>query len=94
MSRQRRYESAGEVLGTVRVEEATIFNTYLQGVESFAFYGCGVLAATHIGGLRALELHGLRYDRIHTLAGVSAGSVVVAMLAIGYDADGHPLPAR
>ena len=49
-------------------------------------YGCGILAAAHVGGLRALERHGLRYDRITTLAGVSAGSVVVAMLALGCDA--------
>ena len=43
-------------------------------------------AAAHVGGLRALERHGLRYDSITTLAGVSAGSVVVAMLALGCDA--------
>ena len=33
--------------------------------------------------LKALERHGLEYSKIETLAGVSAGSVVVAMLAVG-----------
>jgi NTE family protein len=49
--------------------------------------GCGVLAATHVGALRALERHGLNYGRVQTYAGVSAGAVVSAMLAVGCCAD-------
>ena len=53
----------------------------MAAATGLAVYGCGILAAAHVGGLRALERHGLRYDKLTTLAGVSAGSVVVAMLA-------------
>lgn len=41
----------------------------------------------YIVGLRALEQHGLEYSQLRNLAGVSAGSVVVAMISIGYRAD-------
>ena len=67
-------------------EEARAFNAHVASATGLAVYGCGILAAAHVGGLRALERHGLRYDRITTLAGVSAGSVVVAMLSLGCDA--------
>ena len=39
------------------------------------------------GWLPALEKHGLRYENLKTLAGVSAGSVVVACAAVGYRAE-------
>jgi len=64
------------------------FNEYVGNATGLAVYGCGIIAAAHVGGIRALEKHGLRYNKIKTLAGVSSGSVVVAMLAVGYDADG------
>ena len=49
-------------------------------------YGCGVLEAVHVGALRALEAHGLQYAKLTSLAGVSAGAVVVACVAVGYEA--------
>ena len=82
----RREETAREVLASVQPEQARAFNAHIASATGLAVYGCGILAAAHVGGLRALERHGLRYDRITTLAGVSAGSVVVAMLSLGCDA--------
>ena len=82
----RREEAAREVLASVQPEQARAFNAHVSSATGLAVYGCGILAAAHVGGLRALERHGLRYERITTLAGVSAGSVVVAMLALGCDA--------
>lgn len=79
---------AEEVLASVRPAVSTKFNSHISEVNALAVYGCGILAAAHVGGLRALELHGLEYSKLKTLAGVSAGSVVVAMLAVGYDAEG------
>ena len=37
--------------------------------------------------LQALERHGLRYEQLETLAGVSAGSIIAAMLSVGCTAD-------
>jgi predicted acylesterase/phospholipase RssA len=63
--------------------QPSAFNRRISSTTSLAVYGCGVVAATHVGALRALERHGLRYESITTLAGVSAGAIVVAMLAVG-----------
>ena len=63
-------------------QHAATFNAHAAGATGLAVYGCGILAAAHVGGLKALERHGLDYSKIETLAGVSAGSVVVAMLAV------------
>ena len=82
----RRVAAAREMLAGVEPAQAPAFNAHVSSATGLAVYGCGILAAAHVGGLRALERHGLRYDSITTLAGVSAGSVVVAMLALGCDA--------
>jgi membrane protein implicated in regulation of membrane protease activity len=42
----------------------------------------GILAAAHVGGLFALERYGLQYDKLQTMAGVSAGAVIVACLSV------------
>ena len=91
-SRARRVRAAEAILADIEsrgvgMNDAAPFNAYVQSVNGLAIYGCGVLAATHVGALRALERHGLSYDRIETFAGVSAGSVVVAMLAVGCHAE-------
>ena len=39
-------------------QHASPFNLHVQGATGLAIYGCGVLAATHVGALRALERHG------------------------------------
>ena len=69
------------------ISRSRSFNEHVREATSLAVYGCGILASVHVGGLRALEQRGLQYDNIHTLAGVSAGSVVVALLAVGFTAD-------
>jgi len=79
--------AAEEVLASVRPAAATAFNAHVSTATSIAIYGCGILAAAHVGGLRALERHGLDYAKVKTLAGVSAGAVVVAMIAVGYEAE-------
>ena len=79
--RERRAAEADAILRAVRPREAPAFNAHVEGATGLAIYGCGVLATAHIGALRALERHGLCYDRLQTLAGVSCGSVVVAMSA-------------
>ena len=81
--RIRVHATAEEVLASVQPEHALTFNAHVAQAQGLAVYGCGILAAAHVGGLRALERHGLRYGQLSTLAGVSAGSVVVTMLAIG-----------
>ncbi|CAK0803226.1 unnamed protein product [Prorocentrum cordatum] len=48
-----------EALANVRPQESANFNSYVGGATSLAVYGCGILAAGHVGGLRALEQHGL-----------------------------------
>lgn len=81
-------QEAQAVLARVHpAADSPTFNGHVRSATSLAVYGCGILAATHVGGLRALEQRGLRYESLTTLAGVSAGSVVVAMLAVGYTAD-------
>ena len=85
---QRRHEEARAMIARVNAVHAAPFNQYVAEATGLAMYGCGILAAAHVGGLRALERHGLRYDKITHLAGASSGSVVVAMIAIGYDAEG------
>ena len=69
------------------ISRSRSFNEHVREATSLAVYGCGILASVHVGGLRALEQRGLQYDNIHTLSGVSAGSVVVALLAVGYTAE-------
>jgi predicted acylesterase/phospholipase RssA len=63
------------------------FEEHVREATSLAVYGCGILASVHVGGLKALEDRGLDYSRLTTLAGVSAGSVVVALLSVGYRSD-------
>ena len=82
----RRDAAARQVLASVQPYAASAFNEHVAQATGLAVYGCGILAAAHVGGLKALEAHGLRYEQLTTLAGVSAGSVVVAMLAIGCEA--------
>ena len=72
------------VIGGAAVRQPASFNEHVREATSLAVYGCGILASAHVGGLRALEQRGLDYARLTTLAGVSAGSVVVALLAVGY----------
>eukprot|EP00928_Gymnodinium_smaydae_P078595 TRINITY_DN62717_c0_g1_i1.p1 TRINITY_DN62717_c0_g1~~TRINITY_DN62717_c0_g1_i1.p1 ORF type:complete len:607 (+),score=154.79 TRINITY_DN62717_c0_g1_i1:41-1822(+) len=86
-SRLRRRKCAEGVLERVQPKQAKKFNEYVSNAKGLAVYGCGILAAAHVGGLRALERHGLQYKNIKTLAGVSAGSVVVAMISVGYNAE-------
>jgi len=83
---ERRRQVAEEIIDSVDPDEATKFNAHVGKATALAIYGCGILAATHVGGLRALERHGLQYPKLKTIAGVSAGSVVAAMLAIGCEA--------
>eukprot|EP00747_Dinoflagellata_sp_TGD_P135059 gnl/TRDRNA2_/TRDRNA2_175410_c0_seq1.p1 gnl/TRDRNA2_/TRDRNA2_175410_c0~~gnl/TRDRNA2_/TRDRNA2_175410_c0_seq1.p1 ORF type:complete len:523 (+),score=106.01 gnl/TRDRNA2_/TRDRNA2_175410_c0_seq1:89-1657(+) len=85
-AQSRRHAEADNILSRVNPGNAPTFNTYVGNVENMAIYGCGILAATHVGGLAALERHGLQYRKLKNLAGVSAGSVVVAMIAVGYNA--------
>ena len=54
---------------------------------TLSIYNYDMSRKSRTPGLRALEQHGLEYSQLHNLAGVSAGSVVVAMIAIGYRAD-------
>ena len=86
-SRARRIRAAEAILADVSSravgQHPTGFNQHVSSATGLAIYGCGVLAATHVGALRALERHGLNYDKVTTYAGVSAGAVVVAMLAVG-----------
>lgn len=52
---------AQHILSRVNAIHATPFNTYVSEATSLAVYGCGIIAAAHVGGLRALEvaaLHG------------------------------------
>lgn len=84
LSRQKLVE---EALAKVKPQKGDNFNSHIRGATSLAVYGCGILAAGHVGGLRALEKHGLNYNQLGTLAGVSAGSVVVACVAVGYSAE-------
>ena len=90
-SRERRTRFAEQLLSDVSSravgQHDTPFNQHVKSATGLAIYGCGVLAATHVGALRALERHGLDYSKIETLAGVSAGAVVVAMLAVGCTAE-------
>ena len=87
VSRARRARMAEQILADVSSravgQHDTPFNHHVASATGLAVYGCGVLAATHVGALRALERHGLDYARIETYAGVSAGAVVVACLAVG-----------
>ena len=85
----QRAEMKAEILGNVRAASlgAADFNAFVASRTSLAVYGCGILAAVHVGGLKALERHGLQYAKLTTLAGVSAGAVVVACLSVGYKAD-------
>ena len=84
---ERRTQVAEDIIASVDPDAATNFNAHVSKATALAIYGCGILAATHVGGLRALERHGLHYPKLKTIAGVSAGSVVAAMLAIGCDAE-------
>ncbi|CAK9068321.1 Uncharacterized protein SCF082_LOCUS34427 [Durusdinium trenchii] len=101
---------AEELIASVKPEAAPSFNAHAAGLRgagqmeehstvkkatALAIYGCGILAATHVGGLRALERHGMQYSfqvtctlcDVNRLKGVSAGSVVAAMLAVGCQAE-------
>ncbi|CAE7623138.1 unnamed protein product [Symbiodinium sp. CCMP2456] len=79
---KRRREAAEAVIKSVDAQAATNFNEYVKDVNAIAIYGCGILAATHVGSLQALERHGMDTRNLKALAGVSAGSVVAAMLAV------------
>ncbi|CAE7503104.1 unnamed protein product [Symbiodinium natans] len=83
----RRRKIVEETIAAVDAKAAKKFNEYVRSVDALAIYGCGILAATHVGGLRALERHGMETKNLKTLAGVSAGSVVAAMLSVGCSAD-------
>jgi len=84
---ERRRQVAERIIESVDAKAASQFNAYIRKVDALAIYGCGILAATHVGGLRALERHGMEVRQLKTLAGVSAGSVVAAMLAVGCGAE-------
>mmetsp|Transcript_32790 Transcript_32790/g.78427 ORF Transcript_32790/g.78427 Transcript_32790/m.78427 type:complete len:556 (+) Transcript_32790:45-1712(+) len=84
---QRRRKVAEEILSSVDAKKSPEFNAHVQSTTALAIYGCGILAATHVGGLRALEEHGLQLSKLKTIAGVSAGAVVAAMLAVGCNAE-------
>uniref|UniRef100_A0A7S0JFX3 PNPLA domain-containing protein n=1 Tax=Calcidiscus leptoporus TaxID=127549 RepID=A0A7S0JFX3_9EUKA len=86
-SRARRQRVAAELIDAVNPSSATRMNAHIASCTGLAVYGCGVLASAHVGGLRALEKHGLQYEKLTTLAGVSAGAVVVACVAVGYRAE-------
>jgi len=75
-----------EVIDSAQPHLAEGFNEYVASATGLAVYGCGILASAHVGALRSLERHGLQVKQLKTLAGVSAGAVVVACLAVGYDA--------
>ena len=49
-----------------------------------ALSGGGVRGAAHIGAIKALEENGIKIDAV---AGTSAGSIVAALLGMGYNAD-------
>eukprot|EP00316_Scyphosphaera_apsteinii_P011485 CAMPEP_0119305014 /NCGR_PEP_ID=MMETSP1333-20130426/6104_1 /TAXON_ID=418940 /ORGANISM="Scyphosphaera apsteinii, Strain RCC1455" /LENGTH=719 /DNA_ID=CAMNT_0007308011 /DNA_START=141 /DNA_END=2300 /DNA_ORIENTATION=+ len=91
VSSERRRREAEDLIdainGRAPWQQLSAFNSYILSATGLAVYGCGVVAATHVGGLRALERHGLNYEQLTTLAGVSAGAVVVAMLAVGCRAE-------
>jgi len=86
-SEERRFRTAEDVLSTVNAQPCTKFNAHIAEAKGLAIYGCGILAAAHVGALKALERHGLRYEQLETLAGVSAGSIIAAMLSVGCTAD-------
>lgn len=90
-SRERRRRVSESILADIVSrsvkEHDSAFNEYVRQVKGIAVYGCGVVAATHVGALRALERHGLDYTNVETYAGVSAGSIVVSMLAVGANAE-------
>ncbi|CAK9095546.1 unnamed protein product [Durusdinium trenchii] len=86
-AQERRRKVAEELIASVKPEAAPSFNAHVKKATALAIYGCGILAATHVGGLRALERHGMQYSKLKTIAGVSAGSVVAAMLAVGCQAE-------
>ena len=48
------------------------------------FHGGGVRGAAHIGAIKALEENDIKIDAI---AGTSAGSIVAALYAMGYNTD-------
>jgi hypothetical protein len=85
-AQQRRRSEAISVTDSVNPSASAAFNEHVCEATSLAVYGCGILAAAHVGALAALEKHGLRPEKLTTLAGVSAGAVVVAMFAVGSDA--------
>ena len=87
-SQRRRIQTSESLIADeIHPSQAAAFNHHISEATGIAVYGCGILAAAHVGGLRSLEKHGLDYSQLQNLAGVSAGSVVVAMMAIGYRAD-------
>jgi NTE family protein len=54
-------------------------------IKNLVFEGTGVRNAIYAGGLLALEEAGL-YEDIESVAGTSSGSIVAAMVSIGYSA--------
>jgi NTE family protein len=54
-------------------------------IKNLVFEGTGVRNAIYAGGLLALEEAGL-YQEIESVAGTSSGSIVAAMVAVGYSA--------
>lgn len=54
-------------------------------IKNLVFEGTGVRNAIYAGGLLALEEAGL-YDDIESVAGTSSGSIVAAMVSVGYSA--------
>jgi predicted acylesterase/phospholipase RssA len=85
--RARRAAEVEAILRGVDAPSAVAFNAHVVEASGLCIYGCANLAAAHVGALRALERHGLDYSSLETMAGVSAGSVVIAMLAVGYTAE-------
>mmetsp|Transcript_33038 Transcript_33038/g.105981 ORF Transcript_33038/g.105981 Transcript_33038/m.105981 type:complete len:563 (+) Transcript_33038:535-2223(+) len=75
------------VQGAEHGEAHADFAAHVRSATSLAVYGCGILAASHVGALLALERYGLKYDQLTTLAGVSAGAVIVACLSVGFEAE-------
>ena len=70
-----------------RAPNAVKFNEFVAGIRGISLYGCGVLAPAHVGAIRALERHGFQSAQLETIAGVSSGACVAALLAVGYSAE-------
>ena len=51
-SEERRFRTAEDVLSTVNAQPCTKFNAHIAEAKGLAIYGCGILAAAHVGALK------------------------------------------